>query len=135
MNMISLTSVFLGMRKALIDAIRIRFLKDERVELLYDKYGNAYKLEKWIDLAKQRRYISKTEAGHLKGTVKVFGDTASHDYMADLHKEEVPQVFTRLRIILSRMYYEEESTQSLPLKGRVTATQSDREDTKSTTSV
>lgn len=32
---------FLGMRKALIDAIRIRFLKDEKVELLYDENGDA----------------------------------------------------------------------------------------------
>jgi hypothetical protein len=98
------------MRKALIDAIRIRFLKDGRVELLYDGNGSAHKLEKWIDLAKQQRYVSRTEANDLKGKVKVFGDTASHDYMGDLHKEEVPQVFTCLRIALSRMYYLGEST-------------------------
>ena len=98
---------FLGMRKTLIDAIRIRFLMDEKVELLYNKNGDAYKLEKWIDLAKQQRYVSRTEANDLKAKVKVFGDTASHDYMVDLHKEEVPQVFTCLRMTLSRMYYQE----------------------------
>jgi hypothetical protein len=102
---------FMGMRKALIDAIRIRFLKDEKAGLLYDENGNAYKLERWIDLAREHRYVSRTEANDLKAKVKVFGDTASHDYMVDLHKEEVPQVFTCLRMALSRMYYQEETTE------------------------
>lgn len=99
---------FLGMRKILIDAIRIRFQKDRIVNLLYDANGDAHKLEKWIDLAKQHTYISRTEASNLKAQVKVFGDTAAHDYMADLHNEEVPPVFTYLRMALSRMYYNEE---------------------------
>jgi len=101
---------FLGMRKALIDAIHIRFQKDGKTELLYDKNGNAHKLEKWIELAKQEKYVSRTEVNDLKGRVKVFGDTASHDYMADLQKEEVPSVFTCLRMALARMYYPEEKT-------------------------
>jgi hypothetical protein len=101
---------FLGMRKALIDAIRVRFLKAEKVELLYDENGDAHKLEKWIELAKQQRYVSRTEANGLKGIVKVFGDTASHDYMTDLKKEEVPSVFICLRMALSRMYHPDEPT-------------------------
>ena len=98
---------FWGMRKALIDAIRIRFKIDGKEDRLYDKDGDAYKLPKWIELAKQEKYISSYSAKHLKDQVKVFGDTASHDYMADLHKEEVPLIFTQLRIALARMYYEE----------------------------
>lgn len=99
---------FWGMRKALNDAIRIRFQKDEKEDQLYDKDGNAYTLPKWIELAKQERYISSHSAKYLKGQVKVFGDTASHDYMADLHREEVPSIFTQLRMALARMYYEED---------------------------
>ena len=95
-----------GMRKALIDAIRIRFKRDGKEHELYDKDGNAYKLSKWIELTKQERYISSHSAKYLKGQVKVFGDIVSHDYMADLDREEVPLVFTQLRIALARMYYE-----------------------------
>ena len=100
---------FWGMRKALIDALRIRFKKDRKEKKLYDKNGNAYKLLTWINLARQERYISKESAKFLKSQVKVFGDTASHDYMADLHKDEVPPIFVQLRIALGRMYYEEKS--------------------------
>jgi len=101
---------FLGMRKALIDSIRIRFQKDKKEELLYDTVGNAQGLPKWIELAKQERYISRTSAVDLTARVKVFGDVASHDYMANLQKEEVPAIFTLLRIAVSRMFYPEETT-------------------------
>lgn len=94
------------MRKALIDAIHIRFRKDEKESLLYDDEGNAYSLPRWIDLAKQQRYISRHLSSELKG-VKIFGDEASHDYMTDLQKEEVPPVFLCLRMVLSRLFYEE----------------------------
>jgi hypothetical protein len=98
---------FWGMRKALIDAIRIRFRKDNKENMLYDENGNAYKLLTWIDLAKQQRYISPKQATNLSTQVKVFGDSASHDYMANLHKDEVPSIFTQLRMALGRMYYEQ----------------------------
>jgi hypothetical protein len=101
---------FLGMRKALIDAIRIRFQRAREEALLYDKKGDAFKLAKWIELAKQRKFISRTEASNLNEIVKVFGDTASHDYMANLQKDEVPSVFTCLRMALGTMYYPEESS-------------------------
>jgi hypothetical protein len=96
---------FWGMRKALTDAIRIRFQRDQKESLLYDAAGNAYDLPKWIELAKQQRFISNTEAAALLEKVKVFGDTASHDYMANLQKTEVPGIFTCLRMALARMYY------------------------------
>ena len=96
---------FLGKRKALIDSIRIRFQMDEKEDLLYDNEGNAYNLPKWIELAKQRKYISANNARDLTGRVKIFGDVANHDYMANLQKEEVPTTFTILRIALSRMFY------------------------------
>jgi hypothetical protein len=96
---------FWGMRKALIDAIRIRFQKDQKEGLLYDTAGNAYDLPKWIALAKQQRFISNPEAAALLEKVKVFGDTASYDYMANLQKTEVPGIFTCLRMALARMYY------------------------------
>jgi hypothetical protein len=99
---------FLGMRKALIDAIRIRFRMDGIEDELYDIGGNAYPLEKWIEKAKQKHYISREQAKNLDEKVKVFGDTASHDYMANLQKEEVPGILTNLRMSLSRMYYEKE---------------------------
>jgi len=95
-----------GMRKGLIDAIRIRFKRDGKEHKLYDKDGNAYKLSKWIELTKQERYINSHSARYLKGQVKVFGDIVSHDYMVDLQREEVPSIFTRLRIALAKMYYE-----------------------------
>jgi hypothetical protein len=98
---------FWGMRKALIDAIRIRFQKDQNEAILYDKDGNAFSLPKWIELAKQARYINNKSATALAARVRVFGDAASHDYMANLQKEEVPAIFTILRITLSRMYYNE----------------------------
>ena len=96
---------FWGMRKALNDAIRIRFQRDQIERLLYDAAGNAYDLPKWIELAKQQRFISNPEAAALMEKVKVFGDTASHDYMANLQKTEVPGIFTCLRMALARMYY------------------------------
>jgi hypothetical protein len=99
---------FMGMRKALIDAVRIRFMKDGKENMLYDADGNAYKLSRWIDLAKQERYITPAQASGLKDRVRIFGDTASHDFMADLHKEEVPPIFSLLRLALSKMYYEED---------------------------
>lgn len=98
---------FWGMRKALIDAIRIRFRRDGKEKKLYDENGDAYKLSAWIDLTKQERYINRSLARKLREEVKVFGDSASHDYMIDLHKEEVPSIFKHLRLALNRMYYEE----------------------------
>jgi len=95
-----------GMRKGLIDAIRIRFKRDKKEHKLYDKDGNAYALSKWIELTKQERYIDSHSAKYLKGQVKVFGDIVSHDYMVDLRGEEVPLIFTRLRIALAKIYYE-----------------------------
>ena len=95
---------FWGMRKALIDAIRIRFLSDKKRKLLCDENGEAFSLPKMIERAKQR-YISGQMANDLTARVKVFGDTASHDYMANLQKEEVPAIFDLLRIALARMFY------------------------------
>lgn len=100
---------FWGMRTALIDAIRIRFRIDGKEKELYDENGNAYKLSTWIDLAMKERYISRYHAKFLKSQVKVFGDTASHDYMAQVHREEIPSIFTQLRMALARMYYKEKS--------------------------
>jgi predicted nuclease with TOPRIM domain len=97
---------FFGMRKALIDAIRIRFKRDGKENKLYDKQGRAYKLAKWIELAKQERYISPNIAKKLQEEVKVFGDVASHDYMVNLQKDEVPSIFKHLRLALARMYHE-----------------------------
>ena len=98
---------FWGMRTVLIDAIRIRFRKDGKENQLYDDKGNVRTLTTWIDLAKKERYISGNSARFLKGRTKVFGDISSHDYMADMHKEEVPSIFTQLRFALARMYYAE----------------------------
>lgn len=98
---------FWGMRKALIDAIRIRFIKGGKVNKLYDDKGNAHKLLKWIEYAKQERYINPYMARNLSKEVKVFGDAVSHDYMTDLQKEEVPPIFKHLRLALARMYYKE----------------------------
>jgi hypothetical protein len=98
---------FWGMRKALIDAIRIRFMKDGKEKILYDKKGDSYKLSKWIELAKQQKYVSGSTAKQLNNQLKVFGDAASHDYMTNLQKEEVPTIMTLLRIALSTMYYQE----------------------------
>jgi hypothetical protein len=99
------TFCFWGMRTALIDAIRIRFKRDRKEDKLYDDAGNAFKLPKWIELAKQEKYISATNAGSLTKEVKVFGDIASHDYMVGLHREEVPSIFKHLRLALGRMYH------------------------------
>jgi len=97
---------FWGMRKALIDAIRIRFTMAKKDGVLYDEQGDAYGLPRWIDLAKQNRYISTKLASELK-CVKAFGDGASHDYMTTLQKEEVLPVFVNLRLALSRLFYKE----------------------------
>jgi len=101
---------FGGMRTALIDAIRIRFKEDKKERKLYDAEGNEYGLPKLIELAKQERYISRNLANYLRRQVKVFGDISLHDYMPDLQKEEVPAIFTQLRMALARMYPEEKST-------------------------
>jgi site-specific recombinase XerD len=98
---------FWGMRKALIDAINIRFRRNGKDGKLYNENGNAYNLPKWIELAKQERYISANQANKLNKEVKVFGDTASHDHMTDLQKEEVPTIFKHLRLALARMYYQQ----------------------------
>lgn len=98
---------FWGMRKALIDAIRLRFIKDRKEKMLYDEKGNPYSLPKWIELVKQETYISAEQAKNLE-KVKVFGDSASHDYMTSLHKKEVPSILFWLRLALSRMFYKEE---------------------------
>lgn len=97
---------FWGMRKALIDAIRIRFTRDRKEKMLYDKERTPYSLSRWIELATQQGYISSHIAKDLNSQVKVFGDVASHDYMANLQKEEVRPVMTSLRMTLSRMYYQ-----------------------------
>lgn len=96
---------FWGMRRALSDGIRIRFARDKKEKMLYDKNINPYGLSKWIELAKQERYISSNTAKDLNSQVKVFGDIASHDYKANLQKEEVPTIMTPLRMALSQMYY------------------------------
>lgn len=95
-----------GMRTAIIDAIRIRFKKANAENELYDSNRTPYKLSKWIDLAKQKGFISQNQAKSLKTEVKVFGDTASHDYMGDLHINEIPPIFKQMRLALSRMYYQ-----------------------------
>lgn len=100
---------FGGMRTALIDAIRIRFKKDRKASKLYDAEGNEYSLPKLIELAKEERYITRHSAEYLRRQVKVFGDISLHDFMADLRKEEVPSIFTQLRMALARMYYKEKS--------------------------
>jgi len=100
---------FGGMRTALIDAIRIRFIRDGKKNELYDQNQRPYKLSKWIELAKKEGYISSNSADFLKRQAKVFGDISLHDFMADLHKKEVPSIFTQLRMALARMYYKEKS--------------------------
>jgi len=99
---------FMGMRKALIDGIRICFQMKGIEEQLYDESGNPYRLPKWIEFAKQKRFISNNIASDLTAKVKVFGDSANHDYMTNLQKEEVPAIFTCLRMALSRMFYSQE---------------------------
>lgn len=94
---------FWGMRKALIDAMNIRFKMDGEEERLYSEDGEPLSLPKWIELAKQKRYISSHDAKNLI-SVKAFGDAASHNYMVNLQKEEVPPILNDLRIALSRMY-------------------------------
>jgi len=98
---------FWGMRKALIDAIKIRFRRDGKEKRLYDRDGKAHSLPKWIEYAKQERYFSASLAKYLNKEVKVFGDTASHDYMVDFQKGEVPPIFKHLRLALDRMYYQD----------------------------
>ena len=102
---------FMGIRKALGTAIHIRFRKEGKEEELYDSKGEPYKLTKWIELAKQNRFLSASLARKLTKEVKVFGDVSSHDYRVDFHREDVPSIFKLLRLALDRMYHEEEKVQ------------------------
>jgi len=102
---------FMGMRKALSTAIHIRFRREGKEEELYDINGEPYKLTKWIELAKQNRFLSASLATKLTKEVKVFGDVGSHDYRVDFHKEDVPSIFKLLRLALDRMYHNEEKVQ------------------------
>ena len=95
----------MGIRKALSTAIHIRFRREGNEKELYNGKGESYKLSKWIELAKQNRFLSASLARKLTKEVKVFGDVGSHDYMIDFHKEEVPSVFKLLRLALDRMYH------------------------------
>ena len=99
---------FMGMRKALSTAIHIRFRREEKEEELYGIKEEPYKLTKWIELAKQNKFLSASLAKKLTKEVKVFGDVGSHDYRIDFRKEDVPSIFKLLRLALDRMYYKEE---------------------------
>lgn len=96
---------FMGIRKALSTAIHVRFRREKREEELYDGRRESKKLSKWIELAKQKGFLSANLARNLTKELKLFGDVSAHDYMIDFHKEEVPSVFKLLRLALDRMYH------------------------------
>lgn len=102
---------FMGIRKALTTAIHIRFRREGKEQELYDSNEEPYKLTKWIELAKQNRFLSASLARKLTKEVKVFGDVGSHDYRIDFHKEDVPSIFKLLRLALDRMYHKDEKVQ------------------------
>jgi len=97
---------FMGIRKALSTAIHIRFKRAGKEKQLYDDKKEPYDLAKWIELAKQNGFLSANLAKKLTKELKLFGDTSSHDYMIDFHKEDVPSIFMLLRLALDRMYCE-----------------------------
>lgn len=94
---------FMGIRKALSTAIHIRFRREKKEDELYDSNGEPYRLPKWIELAKQNRFLSASLARKLTKEVKVFGDVGSHDYRIDFQKEDVPSIFKLLRLALDRI--------------------------------
>jgi len=95
---------FMGIRKALSTAIHIRFRREGKEKELYDGDRRPYKLDKWIELAKQNKFLTVNLAKRLTKELKLFGDVGSHDYMIDFHKEDVPSIFKLLRLALDRMY-------------------------------
>jgi len=99
---------FMGIRKALSIGIDIRFRRDRKYAMLCDSKAEPYGLPRKIELAKQQGYLSSSLAKKLRKEAKVFGDVASHDYMIELKKEDVPSIFKLLRLALDRMYYESE---------------------------
>jgi len=98
---------FMGIRKTLSTAIHIRFRREGKEEELYNGNRRPYKLDKWIELAKQNKFLSASLAKRLTKELKLFGDVGSHDYMIDFHKEDVPSIFKLLRLALDRMYRKE----------------------------
>jgi len=99
---------FMGIRKVLSTAIHIRFRREGKEEELYDGNERPYRLDKWIELAKQNRFLSASLAKRLAKELKLFGDVGAHDYMIDFQKEDVPSIFKLLRVALDRMYRQED---------------------------
>ena len=102
----------MGIRKALSTAIHIRFRREGKEEELYDGDSRPYNLDKWIELAKQNKFLSASLAKRLMKELKPFGDVGSHDYMIDFQKEDVPSIFKLLRLALDRMYWQEQKSEN-----------------------
>lgn len=92
------------LRKALTSAIKIKFYMKNQRDALYDAQGNRKgDLLTWIDIAKQKGYLTQDLAKQLK-RAKIFGDIGSHDEMIDFDKREVAEIFQLLRCAIEHMY-------------------------------
>lgn len=96
---------FMGIRKTLAVAIKIRFKMNKQEDSLYDKNGRPYSLNKWIECAKQKRILSSSIATKLEKELKLFGDIGAHDYEIDFSKEEVKTTFKLLRLALDKIFH------------------------------
>jgi hypothetical protein len=89
------------LRKALLSAIKIKFYKNGRKDLIFDNDGNRRK--DWIGIAKRESYLSPELAKQLK-SFRIFGDTGAHDEIIRFDNVEVAGMFNLIRLVIERFF-------------------------------
>jgi hypothetical protein len=89
------------LRKALLSALKIKFYKEKKRNLIYDENGN--RRNNWVGIAKQEGYLSQETAKHL-GRFKIFGDTGTHDERIEFDRPEIAEMFMLIRLVLEGFF-------------------------------
>jgi hypothetical protein len=92
-------------RKALENAISIRFKEDGKEHKIVDAQGRRVTLPRLIELAVQEKYLSQNVSKQLLQT-KTFGDIAVHDVEIQIDRADVVHDLRNLRLALEQMYPE-----------------------------
>lgn len=89
------------LRKALLSAIKIKFYKNGRKNLIFDNDGNRRK--DWIGIAKRENYLSPELAKQLR-SFRIFGDTSAHDEIIRFDNVEVAEMFRLVQLVIERFF-------------------------------
>jgi hypothetical protein len=88
------------LRKALLSAIKIKFYRNSRKDLIFDNDGNRRK--DWIGIAKRENYLSPELAKELR-SFRIFGDTGAHDEIIRFDDVEVDGMFKLIRLVIEHL--------------------------------